>query len=248
MKEFLKKYKYKILCLLIVFLVIFMISLLSLFIMMKLDIIYFQDGIQFNEHLFDRFKSSWYGYFVVILVHVLFTALLSFIPGSSVGFVILISIVYPKPWVAFLVAFIGVVLGSFFMYLLGRVGGYSLVKKILGKEDAEKAFNLLNNKLAIYFPLMMLFPVFPDNALVMIAGTMRMKLKMFIPSVVFCRGVGVATTVFGLAIVPFDKFTTPLHWIVFVFLCVIGVGAIFLGASRLNMLLERRRNEKENKE
>ena len=114
MKEFFAKYKYKILCLLIVFLAVFLISLCSLLVMMKLDIIYFHDGIQFNEHLFDKYLNSWYSYFVVILVHVLFTSLLSFIPGSSVGFVILINIIYPKPWVAFLVATAGTVLGSFF--------------------------------------------------------------------------------------------------------------------------------------
>ena len=71
------------------------------------------------------------------------------------------------------------------MYILGRFGGYKLCVKLLGEEDCNKSLDLLETKSTIFFPLMMLFPVFPDDALVMIAGTIKMKLKWFIPSIIF---------------------------------------------------------------
>ena len=78
--------------------------------------------------------------------------------------------------------------------------------------------------------------------LTMVAGTLKMSLKWFIPSIVIGRGIGVATIVFGVSIVPFDKFTTPWHWIIFILLCALGIAAVFFAASRFNKFMEKKRN------
>ena len=175
---------------------------------------------------------------------VVITSLLSFVPGASMAFIILLQSLYTDPVVAFIVAFSGVMLSSLMMYLIGRFGGYNLGKLIVGKEDCEKASELLNNKGLIYFPMMMMFPAFPDDALVMVAGTLKMSLKWFIPSIVFGRGIGVFTIVFGLSIVPFDKFTTIWHWIGFVLLCAAFVILVFYLATKFNQYLEKKREKK----
>jgi uncharacterized membrane protein YdjX (TVP38/TMEM64 family) len=95
---------------------------------------------------------------------------------------------------------------------------------------------------------MMMFPIFPDDALVMIAGTLKMSLKWFIPSIVLGRGIGIATIVFGLLSVPFDKLTTPWHWIGFVLLCLIFLIAVFWLAGRFNKFLETRHKDKKDQE
>jgi uncharacterized membrane protein YdjX (TVP38/TMEM64 family) len=134
-------------------------------------------------------------------------------------------------------------LSSLMMYLIGRFGGYNLCKKLLGEEDCEKASDLLNNKGTIFFPIMMLFPMFPDDALVMVAGTLKMSLKWFIPSIVVGRGIGVATIIFGLSSIPFDKFTSPWHWVAFIGACAIGIGLVFLGAAKFNKYLQNKKTE-----
>ena len=144
----------------------------------------------------------------------------------------------------YIVAFTGVMLSSLIMYLTGRFGGYRLCRRILGDKDCERASELLNHKGAVFFPLMMMFPMFPDDALVMVAGTLRMSLKWFIPSIVFGRGIGVVTIVFGLGTVPYDKFTTPWHWIGFISACAVFLVAVFYAAYRFNKYLETR-NKKE---
>jgi len=220
------------------------VSFVSLFILQAFGIVYYEDGIKLNSELFDSFKNAWYGWIIVILFQLLLTSLLCFIPGISMAFILLLQAMYDKPWQAFLIAFIGVVVSSSLLYILGRFGGHGVCVKLLGEKDCQKASDLLNNKGVIYFPIMMLFPVFPDDALVMIAGTLKMSLKWFIPSIVIARGIGIATIVFGISIVPFDKFTSPWHWIGFVLFCIVGIVAVFYAANRLNKYLETRREHK----
>lgn len=216
------------------------VSLLSLLILSLFGIVSYNDGLQLNMHLFDAFINAWYGWIIVILLQILFTSLLSVIPGISMAFILLLKTMYAKSWQSFLVAFIGVMLTSFFLYVLGRFGGYAICKKLLGEEDCEKSLELLN-KGVIFFPAMMMFPVFPDDALVMIAGTMKMKMAWFLPSIILGRGIGIATIVFGLDLVPFDKFTSIWHWVLFIALCAVLIAAVFFCAFRFNKYLENKK-------
>ncbi len=88
---------------------------------------------------------------------------------------------------------------------------------------------------------MMMFPIFPDDALVMIAGTIKMRLGWFIPSIVIGRGIGIATITFGLSLIPFDKFTSIWHWIAFIATCAVGILLVFTAAIKLNKYMEKRR-------
>ncbi|MBR5139590.1 MAG: TVP38/TMEM64 family protein [Clostridia bacterium] len=232
--------KKKILTILVVLVTLVAISVLAMLLLVALDIIYFDDGMYLNEEIFDDFMKSWYGWVILILLQVLITSLLCFIPGASMAFIILIQAFFKKSWQAFLIAYSGVLLSSIIMYSIGRIGGYKICEKLLGKEDCQKASELLNHKGAVYFPLMMLFPIFPDDALVMIAGTLKMSMKWFAPSILICRSMGVATIIFGLSIISFDKFTTPWHWIGFISLCIALLVLVFYLAYLFNKYLEKR--------
>jgi uncharacterized membrane protein YdjX (TVP38/TMEM64 family) len=240
MKSFFKKYE-KIVKILLILLIFFLVSVVSTVILSLLGIVYFDDGIQLNRELFDAFKFSWYGCLAIIAIQVIVTSLLSFVPGASMAFIMLLETMYDNPVVAFIVAFSGVMLSSLMMYVIGRFGGYGLCKKLLGEEDCERASDLLNNKGTVFFPLMMMFPMFPDDALVMVAGTLKMSLKWFIPSIVIGRGIGVVTIIFGLSIVPFEKFTSVWHWVLFILGCAVLVCGVLYAAHRFNKFMERKR-------
>jgi uncharacterized membrane protein len=49
------------------------------------------------------------------------------------------------------------------------------------------------------------------------------------------------TITFGLSAIPFDKFTTPLHWIVFISLCIFATIGVLWLANKLNKIMEKRR-------
>lgn len=243
--NFFKNNKKKLLTLTIVLAFLIAISVVSMLVLQAFGIIYYDDdGMKLNNELFEDFISSWYGWVILILLQVVITSLLCFIPGASMAFILLIQAFFSRPWQAFLLAFSGVVLSSIMMYFLGRFGGYRICEKLLGKEDCKKASDLLNHKGVVYFPLMMMFPVFPDDALVMIAGTLKMSMKWFIPSIFIGRGIGVATIIFGLSSIPYEKFETPLHWIGFIMTCAILIIAIFYMAHMFNKFLEKRSQKK----
>ena len=244
-KGFWERNKKKIVSVLVMVSSVVALSVVALLILWAFGVIYFNDGIQINAELFDSFKNAWYGWLIVLAIEVLITTVLCFIPGVSMAFILLLQAMYENPWHAFALAFIGVMLASLLMYLTGRFGGYRICEKLLGKEDCEKASQLLNNKGAVYFPIMMLFPMFPDEALTMVAGTLKMSLKWFVPSVVIGRGIGIASIVFGLGNIPYDKFTSIWHWVAFIAACAIVVVAVFYAAYRFNKFLEKRNNKQE---
>ena len=221
--------------------VLVVLSIAAMLLLSAFDVVYYDEGVHINAHLFDQFLNAWYSWIIIIAVQIGITTLLCFVPGASMAFIMLIGTIYKSNQLAaFLMAFSGVILSSLLMYLTGRFGGYAICVKLLGREDCAKASRLLNSRGVVFFPIMMLFPIFPDDALVMIAGTLKMSLKWFIPSIVVCRGIGVASIVFGLGNIPFDKFTTPWHWILFISVCVIGVVTVFWAANKLSLYLEKR--------
>ena len=238
-----KKYKKAAIDILAMLAVLVAISVITLMLLMAFNIIRVDDGIHFSEEVFHSFRTSWYGWIIFSLIMTVLTVLLCVIPGASMAFIILTQAIYPVPWEAFLLSVIRVMFCSALMYCIGYFGGYKLCVKFLGKDDCEKALGLLRDKGSIYFPLMMMFPIFPDDALVMIAGTLKMSMKWFIPSIIIGRGVGIATIVFGLGSIPFEKFTTVWHWIGFILLCLVGIVFVFFLAHKLNKFLEQKRSK-----
>lgn len=245
-RTFFAKNKKALLNLLIMLAFFVILSVVSALLLMAFNVIYFEDGMHFNEELFHSFRSAWYGWIVFIIIQTVLSIFLCVIPGAAMAFILLSQAIYPLAWQAFVLSFSSVMISSTVMYLVGRFGGYKLCAKFLGEEDCAKALGLLRDKGTVFFPFMMMFPIFPDDALVMIAGTLKMSLKWFIPSIVIGRGIGIATIIFGFSIVPFDKFTTPWHWIGFVAACVAFVALVFYAAFRFNKLLDSKRRAKSN--
>jgi len=248
-KNFFAENKKKILSVLVILAIIGAISVLSLLLLSAFGIVSFESGeLHLNNDIFDDFMNTWYGWVILISLQVIITALLCFIPGASMAFIMLIQTFFDKPWQAFALSFSGVVICSIIMYLTGRIGGYKICELLLGEDDCKKASDLLNHKGAVYFPLMMMFPIFPDDALVMIAGTLRMSMKWFIPSIFIGRGIGVAAIIFGISSIPYEDFTTAGHWIGFIITCAILICAVFYSAYLFNKFLENRSEKKQEQE
>ena len=249
MKAFLNRNKKGLLKLLGALLIVVAISLIALAVLYFTGVLYYDEGFHFQVHIFDAFRESFFGWFIFVIMQSVLTMLLCFIPGISMAFILLSNQLYTNDIEAFLLSFTSVMISSFTMYILGRFGGYKICEQFLGKEDCSKATELLRNKGTVYFPLMMMFPIFPDDALVMIAGTSRMSLKWFIPSIAIGRGIGIATIIFGMSLIPFDTFTKPYDWIVCITVCAFWVYMLFKVARLFNKKMEekRRAQKKANK-
>ena len=219
------------------------LSVLALVALALVGVVSFDDGMQFNSELFMSFKDAWYGWFIFIVLQTILSMLLCAIPGAAMALTLLCMTIYTEPWQAFIISFVGAMAASGMLYIVGRYGGYKICEKLLGEKDCDRAMTLMRNKGTVYFPLLMMLPTFPDEALTMIAGTMKMSLAWFVPSVVIGRGIGIVTITFGLSAVPFDKFTTIWHWVVFIALCLAATFGVLWLANRLNKIMEKKRNE-----
>lgn len=247
MKEFLKQHKLEILRIAAAIGIVVGVSVAIFLVLLACGVIYYDEGMKLNSALVEAFRSSVWGIVAFLALQTVLTVALCAIPGTNMTFILLAVALFPEPVKAFLLAFIGVMLSSAAMYLTGRAGGYKLCEKLLGGKDCARASELLRNKGSVYFPLMMLFPAFPDDALVMVAGVIKMKLGWFIPSVLIGRGIGVATIVFGLNVVPFASFSL-YDWFVFVSACAFWIIVVFYLAHRLNLKMEKSRERREKSE
>ena len=141
---------------------------------------------------------------IYIVLRVVCTVFLSFMPACSMIFDLLAvaTFNYLPPVVIFLICFASVVITSIVMDLIGRFGGNKAIIKILGKEEYDEAKDLVQEKGMVYVPVMYLLPIFPDDAICMMSGATKMNFWVHLIEIILCRGIGCATIVFGIDIIP----------------------------------------------
>lgn len=255
-KKFVTDHKDKIKGFASAFGVVVLVSIVTFVILLLTGVVISEEGeLVFNQALFEVYKGSWWGSLAIVAILSVLGILLCFIPGLSAASIFLVMEMYPETVIffgeqfmleAFLISFARVLMSSAILYVLGRFGGYALCKKLLGEEDSEKALKLLRENGTIYFPLMMMFPIFPDDALTMVAGTIKMKMSWFVPSIVLGRGIGVFTIVFGMnALLPKKDSTSYFYdWFILVTVAAFALLCIFYLAAKLNKNLELKRKGK----
>lgn len=139
-----------------------------------------------------------------------------FLPLPSIV-INLVGVALYGPTLAFLLSSLGVCLGSIIAFGLGRVFGSKLVEWIVGKDKAIEYRNLLSNKGKYMLILMLLFPLFPDDILCMVAGLTTMSWKYFIIVVLITRPITIAVMCYmGTGeIIPFSGWGIVIWIIIF---------------------------------
>ena len=186
-----------------------------------LGLIYKENISTFFVNLLDGL-GGWAIVFYILITSI-GTIVLSVVPAVSMAFIMAGVGLFGATWQTFLICASSVFISSLVMYLLGRTGGYKLFMKIIGKDNLDKATKLIREKGQIYFPLMMMFGGFPDDALVCVAGIIKMNLWFFIPSVIIGRSIGIASIVFGLNFIQMLGIDSPLGWFKLIVFGAIGL-------------------------
>ena len=161
------------------------------------------------------------------------------------AFILVGVALFGASWETFLLCFAGVIASSFAMDLIGRFGGSKLIIKLIGEEDYLKAEKLIKEKGISYLPLFYIFPAFPDDCICMIAGMLKVNFLYHSICIILCRGIGVATIVFGISIIPFEDFTSLWDWIICLTVVVFWVIFAFYIATKINKWLENKRKTKQ---
>ena len=193
--------------------------LLALAIYLPLELSGLIDKIDSAEKLREVIlEGGAYSYIIFILIQFL---QVTFLPLPAVVTTVAGTLVF-GPWITLGLSLLAVMLGSIFAFFLGRKIGRKLVVWVAGEKDAKKWEEKLSRGKYVYF-LMMLFPIFPDDILCIVAGCIGMSWKFFLITNIITRPISIATTCFfgSGQIIPFSGWGIPV-WIVLVILaCVV---------------------------
>lgn len=163
-------------------------------------------------------KGGVFSFLIFIILQILQTTVLQ-IPAVFVT--IAGALIFGK-WTAFLLSFIAIMIGSLIMFWIGRKAGRKFLNWIIGEESTNKWIEKLSNGKYLFF-LMMVFPVFPDDILCVVAGLTNMSFPFFLWTNVIARGIGVATTVFfgSGAVIPFHGWGLFVWGIILIFAAIL---------------------------
>lgn len=114
---------------------------------------------------------------------------------------------------AFIYSFIGIVLGSFTAFYVGRKLGNKAVVWMVGQESLRKWRRRLKGKDDLFLSVMFLLPLFPDDILCFLAGLSTMSWGYFIGIIVFSRAIGISATCFSVDFIPFNTWWGISLWV-----------------------------------
>ncbi len=182
--------------------------------------------------------GAW-GWLVFLLIQVLVTTFLCFVPGLTITF-ITAGILLFGPFNALILSLIGVILTSTNLFFIGDKLGEKVAIWLVGEENLKKAQDIYASKSSVLLPITFMLPLFPDNAMCIVAGMSKMNYWHFILIAFIFRGIVAATMVF-LGSGAIDYSSLPfLGWFLIVNALVIGFICLVKIARKLENVIKRK--------
>ncbi len=129
---------------------------------------------------------------------------------------------------AMLYSLIGILVGSFLAFFIGRKLGFKAVAWLLGEDTLKKWQKKLQGKDKLVLTLMFVLPVFPDDVLCLVAGLSSMSAVYFTLVISLSRVLGVAATCYSVNLIPFNTWWGIALWIAF----AVAAVAVFVCAYK----------------
>lgn len=119
---------------------------------------------------------------------------------------------------------VGIVLGSFTAFFIGRKLGFKAVSWAIGEDTLKKWQKKLKGKDNLFLSFAFLLPLFPDDLLCFLAGLSSMSWGYFTFIILLSRFLGVAGTCYSVDLIPFNTWWGICLWIFFfigvIFVCI----------------------------
>ena len=176
-------------------------------------------------------KMGFWGRFAFVMIQFL---QVTFLPLPSAVTTLAGSLIF-GPLQASLLSLSGILFGSAFAFLLGRIFGKKLIVFMAGEESYKKWTKVMTDAKYSYF-VMMIMPIFPDDILCLIAGTTDMSWAFFTVTNLIARPLGVfMTCYFGSGeIIPYSGWGLAV-WAVF----LVFVGVVVYLSFKYSKQIER---------
>lgn len=120
-------------------------------------------------------SSGFWSYCVFVVLQFLQVTIL---PIPAFASTIVGVIIFGAP-IAFVLSTLAILLGSIFAFFLGRILSLKVLYWIIGKDKTTHFQNKIQKGKYAFF-LMMLFPLFPDDILCIMAGVVNLDFKIFL--------------------------------------------------------------------
>ena len=188
-------------------------------------------------------KAGFFGYILFVLINIVVTTLMTFVPGMTFTFTLLATQLFGA-LNGFLVSAVACFLSSMVKFFIGDKLGEPFVDWLIGKDARIKAQDLVSGRATVLVPVMLAFPFFPDDAICMVAGMTKMKYWYFAIVAAICRTIGVGVTSFlGGNILDYSTFSI-LDWFLFINIILIDVVLIWKLSTKVEEWINKRKQTK----
>ena len=144
------------------------------------------------------------------------------------------------PFQTMIYSLIGVLLGSFTGFLIGRKLGNKAVAWMIGKDTMNKWQNKIKGKDYLLLTLMFILPVFPDDVLCFVAGLSTMTWGYFSVMIVVSRILQISVTCYSIDLIPFTTWWGLLIWVLFFALLMLGFVIVYKNIDRIQAWISKR--------
>ena len=194
-------------------------------------------------------NAGWFGYIIYLLLQIVITTLLCFIPATTFTFTLLSVNIFGVT-TGLILSIIGCWSSSIAMFLVGRYGGVKLVDWLIGEEDRIKAQKLISDRATVLLPVMLTCPFFPDDALCMVAGVTKMNFWYFIIMSLITRSIGITSTTLLGNDTTINYILSSLNnnivlWFMLINLLIFDIYVIWKLSGWFESYIRKRREQKE---
>ncbi len=188
-------------------------------------------------------NSQQYGILTFLLIEILMFVLFCFVPVLNSALVVLGCILFGAK-TAFLISWSASIISSIILFFLGDKCGEKIACKLIGKDELEHAQDMIDSKSKLLLPIVFLIPIFPDDAMCIVAGMTKMKFSFFIIVTIIFRGLDNLIVCFlGSGIISWSELTV-LDWIIVINLILIDIYLIFKFQKFFENYIKNKKNSK----
>lgn len=117
------------------------------------------------------------------------------------------------PFQATLYSLLGIILGSYTAFFIGRKFGNKAATWLVGEDTLLRWQKKLKGKDNLVLTIMFLLPMFPDDVLCIVAGLSSMSTRYFLGMITIARVIAIVTTCYSVNIIPLNTWWGILIWV-----------------------------------
>ncbi|MBQ3597065.1 MAG: TVP38/TMEM64 family protein [Clostridia bacterium] len=141
-----------------------------------------------------------------------------------------------------LLSVLGIILGSYLAFFIGRYLGVKVVRWVIGEDNLDKTLKLVKGKDKIVLTFMFLFPLFPDDLLCFVAGLSTMSIRYFIVMMLIVRTVCVFASSYSINgnIIPYNTWWGILLWVIFACVTILLTILVYKHGNKIEQWIKNK--------